>query len=61
MTASFHRRKKVATELLNAVLTETKIIITPTGSAEGGKEFIKNFGFIHNPDLNMWIYLKREA
>ena len=61
MTSRFHRRKGVATELLNEVLKETKVIVTPSGSDEGGKEFIKHFGFIHNDSLNVWAFIKKGA
>jgi GNAT superfamily N-acetyltransferase len=61
MTVSFYRRKGVASELLKEVSKEADVILTPQGSEEGGKELIKNFGFIYNADFNMWIFLRKEV
>jgi GNAT superfamily N-acetyltransferase len=59
MVAHFFRRQKVATELLNKVLEETKVIFTPSGSDEGGVEMLKKFGFILNEDMNVWVFIKK--
>lgn len=59
MTSSFHRRKKVCTELHNALLCDCTVIISPTASTDG-EMFVKNFGFKFDEQLGIWYFLKGE-
>lgn len=58
ITTNFYRRKGVATKLLKHVLNEVDVIITGSGSAEGGEELLKNFGFKYDDTLNLWFFIK---
>jgi hypothetical protein len=56
MTAHWARRKGICTELHSAVNNDADLMISPSGSEEGGAEFLKKYGFVFNENLDMWVY-----
>jgi hypothetical protein len=61
MTITEERRKGVCTALHNAVLDEAEVLLSASGSNEGGKEFLKKYGFIHDNTLDIWVLTKKGA
>lgn len=59
MTAYYFRNKGICSVLHNAVLNDTDVLLTCSGSDEGGKEFLIKFGFKYNKDLDIWSFIKR--
>ena len=59
MTAHYYKRKGVCTELFKALLNEADILLSASGSTDGGILFLKRFGFKYNKLLDIWCYTKR--
>jgi hypothetical protein len=58
MTSVLFRRRGVCRELYLAALADVDVLLTASGSEEGGREFLMNFGFIYNKDLDIWSFHK---
>jgi len=58
MTIYYFKRKGVCSFLHKAVLNDADILLSASGSGEGGKEFLEKFGFIYNKDIDIWSIYK---
>ena len=57
-TASWARRKGICRKLIEEINSNCDIVVTASGSLEGGKDFLNNIGFLYHPGIDMWIYKK---
>ncbi len=58
MTIYNYKRKGVCTALHTSVLNDADILLSATGSNEGGKEFLEKFGFKYNNEIGIWSFVK---
>ena len=60
LVVHYYRRKRVATNLIQNVLSEANTLLSASGSRDGGFELLEKNGFKHSEESNLW-YLNRKG
>ena len=55
-----YQRQGVASALLDEVLRDVDVAVTPTGSEEGGYELLKAYGFRYDRRADCWVWRRRK-